>query len=312
MKKINECLAGFLLSVCAVNSIHAQTEASEAATAAQAVSAASDSMTGEASLKPAAQNDLPPGVITEQNPLKLAVIANRTGAKKAYYRPNESMPDLSNEDILRAKLSSGKTIKQLNNEAIGSLPRLVVIPCSDGCSGSAYDDAVDALKKGYRGEHPNTIIQRGEMRVRISKFHHRSILANLVPTSNDSISIQFVLQGRLVTISKAGIALMANGNGGSTTAMAEELGATLAVQLLFELGLGIAPACTTPVPHDGVHKAMTGVITAGHTFLRAVGTDAPDSTVGPVPDGEVELLPAIDGIGPNEVEPLKETTAFGW
>lgn len=311
MKSMKRLLAGFLLSVSLVNSIYAQTVASEALPSAQPITAASEAMFGEASPNPAAQSSLPPGVITEQNPLKLAVIDSKKWARKAYYRPNENMPDLINEDLLRGMLPAGKSTEQARSEVVGYLPRLVVLPCSDGCSGSAYDNAVDALKKGFRGETPN-IVERGEMIVRISHLHHRSILANFVPTFNDSISVQFVLQGRLVTLSRAGIAAAAHGSGGNTTDMAEGIGAQIGKSLLLDMGVGVAPVFTVPVLGDGLHKAMTGVLMVGNAVLRAVGTDTAESTVGPVPDGDVSLLPAIDGIGPNEVEPLTETTAFGW
>lgn len=299
-------LAGIFLNIAAVSSIYAQTTTSSDLAAAEPFAAASDATAVSSRPTPENSTGLPPGVITEQNPLKLAVISSKEWAKKAYYRPNDNMPDLSNEDLLRGVLSPGKTREQASREVIGSLPRLVVLPCSDGCSGSAYDDAVDALERGYRGDSKN-VAERGQMIVRISRLHHRSFLAGLVPTFNDSISIQFVLQGRLVTLSKAGIAAAAHGSGGNSTNMAEDLGALLAVHLLRELGVGIAPTFTVPAPKNGFHDAIAGVLTAGNTLLSAVGTDSPVSSVGPVPDGDVALLPAIDGIGANEVDPMTET-----
>jgi hypothetical protein len=252
-----------------------------------------------------AQINLPPGIITEQNPLKLAII-EKQGAKKAYYRPNENMPNLSNEDALRGTLSEGKTETQARSEIIGYMPRLRVTPCPDDCNSSAYDKAVDALVKGYRGTMPN-IVEQGEMAVRISHFHHLSFLASMVPTFNESISIQFVLQGRLVTLEKAAIA---GSNGASATSMAEQLGALLGIQVLMQLGIGIAPGVTVPAEKTTLHAAEHSVLKVTGAILNALGTDVERSSVGPVPDGDVSLLPAIDGIGPNEVEPLTETTAI--
>jgi hypothetical protein len=278
------------------------------AVAGQPVMAASDADVDPAALVPAQpasthRTGLPPGVITEQNPLKLAIIEQR-GARKAYYRPNENMPDLSNEDALRGKLSDGKTEAQARGEVIGYMPRLRVIPCSDGCDGSAYDKAVAALVSGYRGTMPN-IAYRGEMLVRVSRFHHLSFLSSMVPTFNESISIQFVMQGRLVTLSKA-----AMDNHGSATDLAEQLGSTLGTQVLLQLGVGIAPGVTIPEQNTGLHSATHSVLKVTGAILGAIGTDTARSTVGPVPEGDVSLLPAIDGIGPNEVDPLTETTSI--
>ncbi|HDR9103305.1 TPA: hypothetical protein QDB04_000023 [Burkholderia vietnamiensis] len=268
----------------------------------------SDAAMDAAAMQPAApastnRTGLPPGVITEQNPLKLAIIEQR-GAKKAYYRPNVNMPDLSNEDALRGTLSAGKSEAQARGELLGYMPKLRVLPCVDGCDGSAYDKAVAALVAGYRGTMPN-IAYRGEMVVRVSRFHHLSFLASMVPTFNESISIQFVMQGRLVTLSKA-----AMDNHGSATDLAEQLGAALGTQVLMQLGLGITPGVTIPESKNALHAVSSSVLKVGGAILSAVGTDSAHSTVGPVTEGDVALLPAIDGIGPNEVDPLTETSGI--
>jgi hypothetical protein len=296
MRKFLASIALSMTTAC----VHAQTTEIDVLSS-QSIAAASDATPSIDASNSSHQTSLPPGIITEQNSLKLAIIEQQ-GAKKAYYRPNESMPDLSNEDALRGRLSSGRTQEQARRELVGYMPRLRIIPCSDNCNSSAYDEAAAALIKGYRGTMPN-VAERGEMIVRISHFHHLSFLASMVPTFNESISIQFVLQGRLVTLDKA-----AMDNHGSATDMAEQLGALLGTQVLMQLGVGIAPSVTIPASKTALNSAKHSVLKVGSSILNVVGTDSAHSTIGPVPDGDISLLPAIDGIGPNEIEPLTETT----
>ena len=71
--------------------------------------------------------------------------------------------------------------------------------------------------------------------------------------------------------------------------MTEQLDALLDTQILMQLGGGIAPSVTIPASKMALYSAE---------YL----------TVGPVPDDDISLLSAIDGIRLNEIDPLTETT----
>ena len=266
-----------------------------------AVSAAS--LTAGEVPKPAtardAQGPLPEGVVTETNPLKLAVIT-KAGSHPAYFRPTQNLPEVVNEDVLRGMSETGKAPGKASN-FIGYMPKLKVLPCAKGCEGKDYDRAVAALIRGYRGEG-NYFKERGEMVVQVRWFNSRPWYMKSVPYSADVFGVSFILEGKLVSLGKT------SGVGTKVAAadLAESIGARLAAELAYSLGMGVRPTFLVPVNKDALHGVATTVMETGAKVDGVLGVEDVRSRIEPVTEASTNLLPAVDGIKPGEIEPISE------
>jgi hypothetical protein len=242
---------------------------------------------------------LPDGVMTVQHPLKAEYIA-KTKLPLAVYRPSPNMPDIDNEDLLRGVVESGKTPGNMSKR-VGYMPKLKVIPCATGCEGSDYEKAVKALIKGYRGDG-KSFEERGEMPVQVRWFKVRPFLQRQLPYGADEFGISFMLEGKVVTIG------MNSGVGKSISAheLAKEMGGRLAVDLAFSLGLGSKSNMFADVQamKDGTLAAGVSGVNAG--INSALGVTDTRSRIEPATEMHANLLPAVDGIKPNEIAPIKQ------
>jgi len=247
---------------------------------------------------PADPVQLPAGATTEKNPLKQEFIA-KASAKPAIFRPSDSMPEIVNEDLLRGMSQSGKAPGKASS-FIGYMPALKVLPCAKGCEGKDYDRAVKEFIKGYRGDG-KYFKERGEMIVQVRWFNVRPFLMRQLPYSADLFGVSFILEGKLVSLGKK------SGVGVSISAheLARDIGARLAVELAYTLGMGVKPTYLS-----ATNDASAGI---GGTIMRTgaavdgvLGVEDVRSRIEPVTEEYRRLLPAIDGIEPGEVEPITE------
>jgi len=243
---------------------------------------------------------LPEGVTTEKNPLKQEIIAQ--SKQPALFRPSENMPEIVNEDLLRGMTESKKNPDNVS-QFIGYMPKVRVLPCEKGCEGSGYERAVKAFIKGYRGQWKDHIKERGEMIVQVRWYNTRPFLMRSLPYGTDTFGVSFLLEGKLVSLGDRSLI------GGSTTSdeLANRLGARMATELLFSLGVGTRPAFLTPVSEEGVAGTLQ---TASNTLTAINGTFGADdvrSRIEPATEANANLFPAIDGIKPGEIAPITKT-----
>jgi hypothetical protein len=243
---------------------------------------------------------LPEGVVTEKNPLKLAMMA-KSGAKPAVFRPSPNMPEIVNEDILRGMSESGKAPANVP-QFIGYMPKLKVLPCAKGCEGKDYDRAVAAFIKGYRGDGKH-FQERGEMVVQVRWFNVRPWYMKSVPYSADTFGVSFILEGKLISLGKK------SGVGTKITAgdLANDIGARLATELAYTLGMGVRSPFLVPLSKDALHGMGDAVMATGAKVDGMMGVEDVRSRIEPATDANANLLPAIDGIKPGEVAPISET-----
>jgi len=250
----------------------------------------------------AAENmQLPAGVTTEKNPLKVAFM-QKSSSVPAYFRPNQNMPEIVNEDILRGMSENGKATGRNVSQLIGYMPKLKVIPCPVDCSGSDYDRAVAAFIHGYEGEWRNNFQHRGEMIVQVRWFHARPWYQRSLPYGTDSFGVEFMLEGKVVSLGKKSIV------GGKVTAdeLAENIGAKLGFELAYTLGMGVKPTYINQP--DSTTNAVVGAVHATATAVDSLlGADDVRPRVEPATQANSNLLPAIDGIQPNEIAPMTGT-----
>jgi len=269
--------------------------------AGTAAAAATQAAAGAASGAAAGTPQLPAGVTTEQNPLKVAFM-EKSSSVPAYFRPNPNMPEIVNEDILRGMSENGKATGRNVNALIGYMPRLKVIPCPVDCSGSDYDNAVAAFINGYQGEWGRNFQPRGEMIVQVRWFHARPWFQRSLPYGTDSFGVEFMLEGKVVSLGKKSMV------GGKVTAdeLAKDIGAKLGFELAYTLGMGVKPTYINQP--DSATNAVVGAVHATATAVDSLlGADDVRPRVEPATEANSNLLPAIDGIQPNEISPMTGT-----
>jgi hypothetical protein len=292
--------------------LEAQTAAVQAASnpvapdAATTAAAAEEDRLANLPAKPAsaggaAAAQLPMGVTTEQNPLKVAFMAKAT-YKPALFRPNQNMPEIVNEDLLRGYAENGKAAGRNVSNLIGYMPKLKVIPCQVECSGADYERAVAEFIKGYEGDGAN-FQYRGEMPVQVRWFKSRGFLQTLVPYGSDEFGISFMLEGKVISLGKAGSA----GGNMKAHSLAYDIGAKLGFELAYTLGMGVKPSYLSDT--NNITNGVAGAImTTGTAVDGILGVDDVRPRVEPATEANSRnLLPAIDGIQPNEVLPIAET-----
>jgi hypothetical protein len=250
----------------------------------------------------AGTTQLPVGVTTEKNPLKVAFMA-KSSAKPALFRPNQNMPEITNEDLLRGYAENGKATGRNVSSLIGYMPKLKVLPCPVDCQGSDYEKAVAAFIDGYEGEG-NHFQHRGEMIVQVRWFHQRPWYQHAVPYGADTFGVEFMLEGKVISLGKHTVV---GGKGSVDSAdLAHDIGARMAAELAFTLGMGVKPSYIYSANDLG--KGVVGALSAVNTTIGSVlGVEDVRPRIEPATDANSNLLPAIDGIQPNEIEPITES-----
>jgi hypothetical protein len=291
---VKRCAIGSILGLMVLNAM------------AQGVSSAGkdDSVTPvnatvSATIAPADAVALPVGVTTEKNPLKQAYIWNGKNTP-AVFRPNPNMPEIVNEHVLREVVESGKEPSN-PSQFMGYIPKLKVLPCAKGCEGSDYEKAVKALVNGFRADK-KMYQERGEMIVQVRWFNVRPFLQRQLPYGADLFGISFMLEGKVVSMGKS------SGVGKSVRAheLARNIGARLAFELAYSLGLGVKPPFL--VPGEGRDTGVSAkFMNASASLNGALGVEDVRPRIEPATEAHASLLPAIDGIGPNEIEPITQT-----
>ncbi|SAK84173.1 hypothetical protein AWB79_05729 [Caballeronia hypogeia] len=248
----------------------------------------------------AAMAALPEGVVTESNPMKLAYIA-RTSKEAAFFRPSPNMPEIVNEEMLRGYAEGGKAVKHVVTGYIGYMPKLKVLPCPVGCEGEAYEKAVAQFIDGYEGDG-GIFRHRGEMIVQVRWFHARPWYARAVPVyGTDYFGVEFMLEGKVVSIGKQ--SLVAKAHTQNASELAHDVGARIGIELMNSLALGAKPDYLDAA--NNVGKGFAGAIgNVNDAIGSALGGEDVRARIEPATDANNNLLPAIDGIGPNEIEPI--------
>lgn len=241
---------------------------------------------------------LPEGVTTEKNPLKQAFLA-KAKSQPALFRPSPNMPEVVNEDLLRGMSESGKAAGK-SSQFIGYMPKLVVLPCAKGCEGRDYERAVKEFIKGYRGDG-KYFQERGEMIVQVRWYNTRPFLQRQLPYGSDLFGVSFMLEGKVVSLGKkSGV-----GKSISSYELASDIGARLAMELAYTMGMGVKP--TFLLPGIGRDDGLAGkVMGAGAAVDGMLGVEDIRSRIEPATEANANLMPAIDGIKPGEIAPIAQ------
>ncbi len=293
---------GLLLGLSAL-SVSAQTvEAPSAESSVAAVEpveqAASAAVSSEPLGLPLKEAEGLPPLRTTKHAGRVAFL-DKSKSEPLVFRPSENLPEVTNEDLLRGMVESGKAPGK-KSDFIGYLPKLKVLPCAQGCEGSDYEKAVREFIKGYRGDGKH-FKERGEMVVQVRWFNVRPFLQRQLPYGSDLFGVSFIVEGKLVSLGRK------SGAGVSVSAheLANVLGARLAFEMAFTMGVGARPSFLEPMNTEGLNGALDAVLTTGRAVSGMLGVEDVRPRVEPVPEA-YKHLPAIDGVLPGEVRPIKE------
>lgn len=241
----------------------------------------------------------PMALQTTQHP-ELKAFLEKSGASPLMFRPSENMPEIVNEDLLKGMVEVGEAPDNVS-DFIGYMPRLVVLPCEQGCEGADYEKAVKAFVAGYQGKGKH-FKERGEMRVQVRWFNVRPFLMRQLPYGSDLFGVSFIVEGKLVSLGKK------SGVGISVSAheLAKDLGARLAVELAFTVGVGAKPTFLQPMNKNSAGGLGEAIMASGAAVDGVLGVEDVRSRIEPVTEAHMALLPAIDGVLPGEVEPIAQ------
>lgn len=241
---------------------------------------------------------LPEGVVTEQNPLKVQYLKTSRSVP-AVFRPNPSMPEFVNQTLLDGLAKTGKEPKDPKkiSQFMGYMPKLKIIPCAKGCEGREYEKAVKQFIKGYTAES-GAWKERGEMIVQVRWFNARPFIQRQLPYGADIFGVSFMLEGKVISMGRD------SGVGKSISAheLAANIGGRIAVELSMSLGLGAKPPMLLA---EGRDVGLTAkFMNATSTIDGMLGVEDVRPRIEPATEAHAVLMPAIDGIKPNEVAPL--------
>jgi hypothetical protein len=242
------------------------------------------------------------GLTVVTHPGKQAVIKGTPGMQFMVYRVNPSMPEITNEDLIRGRVQNGR-IPDLKGLVLGYLPMLSVRPCAVGCKGPDYVNAATAFLVGYGSAWKSGYQPRGVLPVRVRWYKRRSFIERVNPLAVDEFGISFVLEGKLVSVGVQ----TSTGSGGSVGEVAYALGNQLALSMSGAVAMGAKPGYLDGTSHNALVGAVGSVLDKAHNFEQMLGVSDVRLRLEPVTtENSVGILPAIDGVLPGEVLPITE------
>lgn len=224
------------------------------------------------------------------------------------YRKSENLPEVTNDAMI-----DGTATEKQAKEKLGTIPRLTVLPCDDGCKGNGdYEKAVSLFLKNYEGQvREGFYTYRGNMTIKVRWFNQRGYFKRQagILTGSDVFAISFPLEGKLVTL--------AHRDGSSTAdmdAIVTLSSGLFSLMMSSEIGLGLKPYPLQELLPESERKFMRQLNDTLRPIVSALdnllGNQDYRSRVEPMTEEYANLLPAIDGILPNEIDPLNKVVYF--
>ncbi|TIC80306.1 hypothetical protein [Crenobacter intestini] len=262
--------------------------------------------------------NIPEGAVRTTNPLIVEPLGQFKDIALMVYRQNPNKPEVVSDDFIRGVASNEDAKKYASGEKIiAYLPTVKILPCAQGCSGEDYEEAANAFKNQFntfanpKHESNKNFKPRGEFVVQVSTYKRRSFLERRLPLGEDAFGVSFALEGKLVTLT------MGSGNEGTVDEVAQSLASKLMFDLIQTVGLGIRPWFVQPAKEvqSETAKVVVTALDGVSTGLSKLGYAMGGEYVAPLGPEHSALLPAMDGILPNEVLPVDKKTdslAFGY
>lgn len=224
------------------------------------------------------------------------------------YRKNENLPEITND----AMLEGTATAKQAK-EVVGTIPRLTVLPCDTGCKGNSdYEKAVKVFLKNYENPVRQGILAyRGNMTIKVRWFNERGYFKRKLGmiSGYDVFAYSFPIEGKLVTLSYRDSAPEAD-----MEALVTKASGMLGLMMMTQMGMGLKPVPLQELLPESEQKFMRKLNDSLQPIAAVIdgifGNADYRSRVEPMTDAYANLLPAVDGILPNEIDPLNKVVYF--
>lgn len=227
------------------------------------------------------------------------------------YRPSQNLPTILEKDVLLNK----KAFKDYPVDVkIGTLPRLAVIPCDNDCVGNPdYEAAEKALLADYNKAvtaRRGGFSYQGVLPIKVAAFNQRGYFQRTLPVVNgvgvgDIFAISLAIEGKKLTLS------WENHMDERTTT--KELASTAAgvlIMALTDAARGEKPqqlhAALPEKDRPARSAAGCQFSKTVNTLHNALGKGSVPSKLEPLGPNDKDLLPAFDGIEPNEVNPITQ------
>lgn len=224
------------------------------------------------------------------------------------YRFSPNLPEITSKALLDG-VGDKNIFDKLNRgeEKIGFIPRLTIVPCDDGCLGNGdYDKAVKRFLGNYnQGVAKGHFAYRGNMTVKVRWFKQRGFLEKQmpIPANRDVFAIAFPVEGKLITIS-----LRDGSKQSDMNSLAVKASGMLWSMLVLQMGVGIKPfpllELLPQAERNWLKQTNDALAPVVLTLDQFFGAEDQRSRIEPMGPQFNNLLPAVDGIGPNEVAPI--------
>lgn len=210
------------------------------------------------------------------------------------FRPNPNMPEVTKEFLADQLAGNGTAI--IN----GYFPALVMLPCPD-CKKSDYKDAAAAFSKAYNKPLGKGFKHRGEIRVRIMKAYSKLFIN---PMDYSSFAIEFAFEGKRVVLGERASSRQ------SLEDVARSVGETMMFEIVMQAGSGLKPMFLRKLNMDSSLNQASMTLSNALQSIDNVFAGSGDirPRLEPLTDAHKELLPAVDGINPNEYRPVTGRT----
>lgn len=251
--------------------------------------------------------------IVNQNPSIQARYADKKHLLLRY-RQSENMPEITNSLVLEG-IGDKEAMDRINQrkDKIGTIPRLVLLPCSDGCANNKdYEKVAAAFQERYAAPVQAGLYEfRGQIKVKVRWYQERGMFERMspIPTRKDVFAISFPLEGKLITLSSYSIAKK-----NEMSTFVTKTSGLLNTALGIEMGAGVKPYLLQFLLPENERSLMVKVNDGLAPIVKGIdkifgGVDY-SSRIEPMTSADDELLPAVDGILPNEINPLKEPVFY--
>lgn len=249
---------------------------------------------------------LPEGVRVTPIPEVLEALKGHEGALLRY-RKTENKPGFFSKEALAQDTPVIRRIKEL--KLVGIMPRLNILPCEEGCTGNSdYAAAVKTFQAKYeKGVADSRFTFNGVMPIKVRWYKERGYVDRLAhPFTHDVFAVSFALEGKVVTLSAAEI-----GTKPTMDRLTTWISGMLGVMLMTDVAKGTKPAplmALLPEEEQSWWKKTNDAAVPLKQMVDSIFNEADyRSRIEPMLEADNVLLPAIDGIGANEIDPIAET-----
>lgn len=234
--------------------------------------------------------------------------AATTPWRVAHFRPNLNLPEVLDADIVNNALSQEKAADlerqlRIGKAVIWTFPRIVLLPCDDGCVGNKdYEKMAARFLKSY-----NDIVSfdaatyRGEMKIKVRWFRQKTFFEEINPLSfaQHAFGIEFPIEGNMLTLSSSRF-----GDKAKIEHCVDVVAARFTLGVIFPVSLGLRNYYTEtldPRYDPNVLQRINSIAAVPVRGLQKVfGQTDYSSRFEPITSAHAALLPAIDGLQAGE------------